>query len=192
MAQTSIDKPVKVEVLPEHSGALRRMMSVWFGRWWWLVVLMLIIPSGIALAVDERWWYVTIMIALMVYPTTIWMVYSFYATRPGASLIYCSKTISIDNSSITIDYYNNTTSDEDTPIDSVSDIQPELRCSKVITLDQISGCTANATSLTIEWSEKVWDYVIIPLAAFGDEATAARISEQLLDVAYKNRWQNRV
>lgn len=190
MVQTSTDEAVEIIVVPEHSGALRRMMSVWFGRWWWLIVLALIIPIGLALVVDSRWWYVAIMIALMVYPTTIWMVYSFYATRPGASLLYCRKTIRIDDNNITIDYYN-TASVDDAAEDSEIEAQPQLRCRKVVAMDEISGCTANATSLTIEWSDQVWDYVIIPLAAFGDDATAARISEQLLEVAYKNRWHNK-
>ncbi len=189
MAQSPIDETVMIAVRPEHSGALRRMLSVWFGRWWWLVVLVLFIPTCIAMTVDPRWWYVTFMIALMVYPTIIWIVYSFYGTLPGASLLYYLKIIDIDSLSITISYENYFSEEEELSFEDID--KPAEFIKKVIMIDEISGCTVNATSLTIEWSDKVWDYIKIPLSAFHDEVTAKRVSERLLDAAYKNRWHNK-
>ncbi|MDE6321403.1 MAG: hypothetical protein K2L93_03805 [Muribaculaceae bacterium] len=185
MTQISTNNFTEIVVLPEHSGALRRMMSVWFGRWWWLVALILLIPVFIALTIDVRWWYVAIFIALMVYPTTIWMVYSFYATQQGASLLYCRKNIRIDDSQISIEYYNSA-DDEDS-----DNASPLLRCSKIIPMESIIGCEATATKLTIEWSTQVWDYVVIPYEAFDNESTAKSISERLLNVAYENRWNKK-
>ncbi len=178
---------VILEVPPPRRGLLRRMLSVWLERWWWLVVLPLLITIGLALAIDPRWWYVTMMVALMIYPTMILVVYSRYGTEPGAALATCRKEVTIDDSIITIDYYGMCAPEEGNEEESEISFD-KLRGHKEIAIWQITSWTIDAQKITVEWGRGVWDYVELPLEQFGDEATVTSVAKRLIDARYAKRY----
>ncbi len=87
---------------PGAAAYVRRAYPIWLWRHWWL----LIIPGGLALA--AVWWpvciFVALMVALLLYPSILLMVYLSYATSRRAVQWTYPRRVIIDNAGLWIRY----------------------------------------------------------------------------------------
>lgn len=88
---------------PGAAAYVRLAMPIWLGRHWWLLLL----PA--ALAVAAAWWpvclFVMLMVALLLYPSVLMMVYLGYATSRRALTWVYPRTVSFDDAGIAIHYH---------------------------------------------------------------------------------------
>ena len=88
---------------PGVAAYVRLAMPIWLGRHWWLLLL----PA--ALAIAAAWWpvclFVMLMVALLLYPSVLMMVYLSYATSNRALVWAYPMSLSFDNAGITIRYH---------------------------------------------------------------------------------------
>lgn len=105
IAEAGLQKPSEDShglFAPGAAAYVRRAYPVWLGRHWWL----LIIPG--ALAIAAVWWpvciFVTLMVALLLYPSILLMVYLSYATSRSAVQWTYPRRVVMDDEGLWIRY----------------------------------------------------------------------------------------
>ena len=87
---------------PGAAAYVRRAYPIWLGRHWWL----LIVPGGLAIA--TVWWpvciFVALMVALLLYPSILLMVYLSYATSQRAVQWTYPRRVIMDDEGLWIRY----------------------------------------------------------------------------------------
>lgn len=87
---------------PGAAAYVRRAYPVWLGRHWWLLT----IPGGLAIA--AAWWpvciFVALMVALLLYPSILLMVYLSYATSQRAVQWAYPRRVIMDDDGLWIRY----------------------------------------------------------------------------------------
>lgn len=101
-AEQQTQNSVEDIFVPGAAAYVRRIFPIWLGRHCWLLV----IPSGLAIA--AVWWpvciFVALMVALLLYPSVLMMVYLSYATSRGAILWTYPRRVTIDDRGFWIRY----------------------------------------------------------------------------------------
>lgn len=83
---------------------MRTITGMWLWRWWWLLLIPLCVSGYMAITLDVAFAFAALMIIFIIYPTILMIVFFAYVTTPEALIATRSKTFSLDDNGITINF----------------------------------------------------------------------------------------
>lgn len=122
-------------------------------RFWWLAALVLIV-LGIAALGDNRYAYLALMVAMVVYPMVFSFVWLTISAQPAMSTLTRPQSVAFTDDSITVKFF---------PHEIDEDNFPEPVHTLIIYRDMISGYEIgkNHTQINLD---KQFDFILIPTA----------------------------
>lgn len=131
---------------------VRRIMSMWFGRWWWTMAVPVLVCVALS-AVNAVWIFVAMMILFLLVPGIIAMVYYNYALTPRASMALADRTVTLRAKSLVVRMVDSGKEEVYTPTD-------------------IRSVEDSGKRLIVRFHKPQYSHIAIPMTAIPEDCRA--------------------